>query len=102
MRAVPILLLLTAGTSAGLAHMAPPPAPEGLGAVLPAQTGAPAAAPKKGRAGAKTPAPQSEKASTDTLQSCLGMWEAATHMSRQEWARACRRVDERLRNINAK
>lgn len=34
-----------------------------------------------------------------SLRSCLNMWETATHMSRQEWARACRRVDNRLQNL---
>jgi hypothetical protein len=35
----------------------------------------------------------------ETLQSCLNMWDAATHMSRQEWGRACRRVENRLQNL---
>jgi hypothetical protein len=35
----------------------------------------------------------------ETLRSCLNMWDAATHMSRQEWARACRRVENRLQNL---
>jgi hypothetical protein len=30
------------------------------------------------------------------------MWEGSTHMSKREWARACRRVDERLRNLSVK
>jgi hypothetical protein len=34
----------------------------------------------------------------DTLTSCLAMWEPATHMTRREWARACQRVAERLRD----
>jgi len=35
----------------------------------------------------------------ETLRSCLNMWDSATHMSRQEWARACRRVENRLQNL---
>jgi hypothetical protein len=27
------------------------------------------------------------------------MWETATHMTRREWARACRRVENRLQNL---
>jgi hypothetical protein len=38
----------------------------------------------------------------ETLTSCLGMWEPATHMSRQEWSRACRRVANRLQNLQVK
>jgi len=34
----------------------------------------------------------------DPLASCLAMWEPATHMTRQQWARACRRVADRLRD----
>ena len=37
----------------------------------------------------------------EALTSCLAMWEPATHMTRREWARACRRVAERLRGITA-
>jgi hypothetical protein len=32
----------------------------------------------------------------EALTSCLSMWEPATHMSKVQWARACRRVAERL------
>ena len=41
----------------------------------------------------------SKTAPTDPLTSCLQLWESATHMSRQEWERACRRVDQRLKNV---
>jgi hypothetical protein len=34
----------------------------------------------------------------DTLTSCLELWEPATHMTRRQWARACRRVAERLKD----
>ncbi len=27
------------------------------------------------------------------------MWERTTHMSKQEWSRACRRVENRLQNL---
>jgi hypothetical protein len=27
------------------------------------------------------------------------MWEPATHMTRDQWARACRRVAERLKDL---
>ena len=32
------------------------------------------------------------KPATDGLEQCLRDWDAATHMTRQEWARTCRRV----------
>jgi hypothetical protein len=33
----------------------------------------------------------------EALSTCLVLWEPATHMTKREWARACRRVAERLR-----
>lgn len=36
---------------------------------------------------------------SETYTSCLNMWERTTHMSKQEWSRACRRVENRLQNL---
>jgi hypothetical protein len=36
--------------------------------------------------------PASEHSSADYLAECLRDWDAATHMTRQEWAQTCRRV----------
>jgi hypothetical protein len=38
----------------------------------------------------------------EALASCLAQWEKSTHMTRQEWSRACRRVADRLRNLTVK
>ncbi len=38
----------------------------------------------------------------DALKSCMSQWEKATHMSRTEWDRACRRVADRLQNLTVK
>jgi hypothetical protein len=35
---------------------------------------------------------------SDALSSCLALWEPATHMTRRQWARACQRVAERLKD----
>ena len=48
----------------------------------------------------KTPA--RKKPANDALASCLAQWDKWTHMSRQEWNRACRRVANRLQNLNVK
>jgi hypothetical protein len=37
--------------------------------------------------------------SSETLTSCLNMWERETHMTKREWSRACRRVENRLQNL---
>jgi hypothetical protein len=45
----------------------------------------------KSDAAAKPDAKKSDS-SADYLAQCLRDWDAATHMTRQEWARTCRRV----------
>src|SRR5262245_55111047 len=42
---------------------------------------------QKGTDGARSPS-----SASDALTSCLAMWEPATHMTKREWSRACRRV----------
>jgi hypothetical protein len=32
---------------------------------------------------------------------CMSLWEPATHMSKEDWARSCRRVESRLQEIQA-
>jgi hypothetical protein len=32
---------------------------------------------------------------------CMRLWEPATHMSKEDWARSCRRVEGRLQEIEA-
>jgi hypothetical protein len=44
----------------------------------------------------------SKRPANDALASCLAQWDKGTHMSRQEWNRACRRVANRLHNLNVK
>lgn len=38
----------------------------------------------------------------EALASCLAQWDKSTHMTKQEWSRACRRVADRLRNLIVK
>ena len=35
------------------------------------------------------------------LDECLGIWDAQTHMSKAEWRAACKRVQNRLENLDA-
>jgi hypothetical protein len=87
--ALTIILLL--GWAAGGTLAQPAPAPP------------PAAAAAPPGAAAKSRQPGAEKGlESESLMSCLAMWEATTHMSKPEWARACRRVDERLRTLSVK
>jgi hypothetical protein len=56
--------------------------------------------------GATTSASPSEAAPSTpggggkTVAECMGFWESATHMSKQEWRAACQRVQHRLDNLN--
>jgi hypothetical protein len=66
------------------------------GAAL-AQTGPPAKQPD-----ARAQPDTAREAATDAFTSCLSQWEKATHMSKREWERACRRVANRLQNLTVK
>jgi hypothetical protein len=48
--------------------------------------------------GAAEPA-KSGDAGNDYLAQCLRDWDAGTHMTKQEWARTCRRVAENRRKF---
>ncbi len=43
-----------------------------------------------------------QNAANEALASCLASGRSRTHMSKQEWGRACRRVADRLRNLTVK
>lgn len=57
-----------------------------------AQTGSLPSAPKA------APAP-ARSAADNAIQECLRLWDKATHMTKQEWARTCKRVQSRLDNL---
>ena len=77
--------------------------PEGSLVNRPGQTEAPPSASKRPTPGGAGSSEQSRRTGknplNETYDSCLRMWDRATHMSRQEWARACRRVANRLNNL---
>ena len=44
--------------------------------------------------------PQSQQQEYDTaVADCMRMWNSGTHMTKQEWARTCKRVQTRLDNL---
>jgi hypothetical protein len=117
MRTAVALVALIAVGGAALAQVTPSgPAPTPAADVKAGATVTKTGADKKGR---KTRRPNGDAKTGDTatnargtgntaksldlggtLASCLELWEPATHMTRQEWGRACRRVDERLKAIS--
>jgi hypothetical protein len=84
-----VALLATCTAGAALAQTSPPPQPK-AGVAAPAQK-----APGKPQAAKTDPG-------IDAYTSCVSQWEKSTHMSRQEWARACRRVADRIQNLVVK
>jgi len=41
-----------------------------------------------------------QKAHAAAIANCEAMWDSATHMTKTEWSRACRRVQDRLRKLD--
>jgi len=112
MRSVLVALvpLVWVGSAAGLAQT-PAPALSGQVAAgvaqVPAAVSAPVKVTKRGRNGRaqrvavadkQQERPRGPSTVEEALSSCLVLWEPATHMTKREWARACRRVAERLRD----
>jgi len=92
MRVAVTSLLLVVSAGAALAQtgsITPAPSAPASGVTAPAKT--PAAAPGK---------PVKTKGVVgDAKAECLKMWDAGTHMSRQEWSRTCDRIQTRLDNL---
>jgi hypothetical protein len=73
------------------ASLGPPSAPVSASAsTLVSGTGTKSDAAQKPKANAG--AAKSAATTVDPFEQCLRDWDAATHMTRQEWARTCRRV----------
>lgn len=75
-----------------------PPAPQPKAPVATPSAPAPAATP------APTPAPAAKtnaRGPEQEYKECLNLWDAATHMTRTEWAATCRRIQNRLNDITS-
>jgi len=79
-----IALLLGTGAKLAFAQLAPPAAPP-----ADAQTSRATIAAEK-------------KAQEAAVADCEQMWDSRTHMSRQDWSRTCRRVQDRLQRSEFK
>jgi hypothetical protein len=80
-----VVVVLSLGLGAGsvLAQGAPPATPPNAGP--PPTTGAEI---KSVKARAK-----------ENIAECLRMWDAGTHMTKQQWARTCERIQSRLESL---
>jgi hypothetical protein len=54
------------------------------------------AAPPGGKAAADVAA---KSANSDRYADCVQLWDRGTHMSRSDWSRTCRRIENRLKNL---
>ena len=36
----------------------------------------------------------------ENIADCMRLWDAATHMTKQQWARTCERIQSRLENLS--
>jgi hypothetical protein len=66
------------------------------GSPVPADT-VPSALP--GSSSPSEAAPSSPGGGADTLEACLGFWDAQTHMSKREWRVACQRIQNRFAGL---
>jgi hypothetical protein len=80
-------LVLSAGGVLGQAGTSTPGASSP--AAAPARPKSPAADEKATKARAK-----------ENIADCMRLWDAATHMTKQQWARTCERIQTRLENLN--
>jgi hypothetical protein len=93
-----LLLVLAAGGAAAQSSAPPPsPAPALPKAAAPSPTATKPAAPAATSAVKVQPDPK--KVAKENIAECMRLWDAATHMSRQEWARTCERIQTRLENL---
>ena len=71
----------------------------GAGAAF-AQAGAPPPAAPIPPAKAAGPGDDKQKArAKENIAECMRMWDAATHMTKQQWAQTCERIQIRLENL---
>jgi hypothetical protein len=66
----------------------------GSGTAAPASPGGPALAPSPKSAA-------SEPDAKERIADCVRLWDSGTHMSKQEWRRACERTMNRIENLTA-
>jgi len=54
---------------------------------------------RRQKAGGSAVEPAGGKASSERYADCVQLWDSGTHMSKQAWARTCRRIENRLQNL---
>jgi hypothetical protein len=80
------------------AGTAAPGAPIGPDPNLPATASGGRAQPGGANASAQS-SRTGKNSANDRYADCVNLWDAKTHMSKSEWSRTCRRIDNRLKNL---
>lgn len=62
----------------------------------------PATAPPAARSVSLTDIRLKQNADAEAVKDCEQMWDRDTHMTKKEWSTTCRRVQNRLRNLEVK
>ena len=66
----------------------------------PAPAVSPSASKKPANTATKGPVGRAVKETPDSgMAECMRLWDAQTHMSKQEWSRTCQRIQSRLENL---
>jgi hypothetical protein len=74
----------------------------GTGAKLAFAQTVPPSAPTTGAQPSRATIVTEKKADEAAVADCEQMWDPGTHMSRQDWSRTCRRVQDRLQRSEFK
>jgi len=90
-------LVASVGAALAQTNPLPPPSPSAAPPIVPAAPPV-AATPAKPKSAAEV-AREAKAAALHTIAECMGLWDKGTHMSKQEWASTCKRIQTRLENL---
>jgi hypothetical protein len=68
-------------------------------ATAPDRSGPTTSGGRRQKAGSSAVEPAAGNASSERYADCVKLWDSGTHMSKQAWARTCRRIENRLQNL---
>ena len=105
MRLLVLVIVTSLGTGSSLAQTnvggssvsaagagSPDSNPTSLSHRLPSAAAPPAEVPQK-------PLPTPAQNPHDSAVACIEMWDAGTHMTKQQWSNTCKRIQSRLDNL---
>lgn len=98
-------IALICGAGSAGAQVTPIPAPTSATGTAAPAVAPPATKPQRTVAAGKPETATTAQASKDAVKQgiadCLRLWDAGTHMTKQQWAATCKRIQTRLDSIRA-